>query len=141
MAMQHESGDTSASRTFALVAAGSFAFIALFQLAIALGAPSGAAAAWGGERNGQLPTSLRLGSIFATVFWSVAALTVLSRGGVSRSPVPSRVANIGTRVLVDTTSARLDKALPDLPGSHHAGVLPPLVLTPAPRQASATWRV
>ena len=82
-----------------MIAAGGFAFVALFQLAIVLGAPLGPAA-WGVEQTGQLPTNLRLGSAFATAFWTLAALTVLPRGGLARSLIPSRAAKLGTRVLV-----------------------------------------
>ncbi len=50
----------------------------LFQLALALGAPWGAAA-WGGGSEGTLPLSLRIASGLASVLWGWAALVVLGR--------------------------------------------------------------
>ena len=52
--------------------------VALFQAAIALGAPFGRAA-WGGEHAGVLPRSLRAASGVAFVVWSFAALVLLGR--------------------------------------------------------------
>lgn len=87
------------ARTLAMVAAFGFVIVVLFQLAIALGAPVGAAA-WGGGHSGQLPSNLRLASVFSALFWLTAAMTVLSRGGIMQLPIPSRVARIGTWALV-----------------------------------------
>lgn len=48
MTIQHaRSSATTVTRLFAMVAAGGFAFVALFQLAIVLGAPFGMAASRG----------------------------------------------------------------------------------------------
>jgi hypothetical protein len=71
----------------AAVAAGGFAAITVFQLALAAGAPLGAAA-WGGLHPGRLPPELRAASALAAGFWLLAALTALARGGMTRSPVP-----------------------------------------------------
>ena len=52
--------------------------IALFQLALALGAPWGAAA-WGGQNPGVLPTGLRVASgLTAVVVYPLIALFVLA---------------------------------------------------------------
>jgi len=83
----------------AVVAAGGFAVVVLFQLALALGAPLGAAA-WGGEHSGQLPSNLRVASAFSATFWSLAALTVLARGRIALSPIPFSVSRWGTWALV-----------------------------------------
>jgi hypothetical protein len=82
-----------------MVSAGGFVIVVLFQLTIVLGAPVGPAA-WGGGHSGQLPPDLRLASVFSALFWSAAAMTVLSRGGVARSAIPPRAAGIGTWALV-----------------------------------------
>jgi hypothetical protein len=69
------------------MAAGGFAVIVVFELALAFGAPLGAAA-WGGEHSGQLHADLHLASVVAAAFWTPLRLTVLSRGGVAASPAP-----------------------------------------------------
>jgi hypothetical protein len=83
----------------AVVAAGGFAVVVLFQLALALGAPLGAAA-WGGEHSGQLPSNLRVASAFSAAFWSLAALAVLARGRIELSPIPFPASRWGTWALV-----------------------------------------
>jgi hypothetical protein len=83
----------------AVLAAGGFIAVIVFQLSIVLGAPFGAAA-WGGTDSGRLPADLRLASAFAAAVWSIAALTVLSRGGFKFSPVPPTAARRGTWALV-----------------------------------------
>ena len=87
------------SRRLACLAAGGFGAIVLFEVALALGAPLGEAA-MGGSHSGQLPSDLRVVSALGAAFWSLAALTVLSRGGFAFSPVPRRAARWGTWVLV-----------------------------------------
>ncbi|MCW2968390.1 MAG: hypothetical protein JWM71_2162, partial [Solirubrobacteraceae bacterium] len=86
-------------RRHAVSAASGFLAIVAFQLAIALGAPFGAAA-WGGAHSGQLPGGLRTASAFGAAFWALAALTVLARGGVRPSLVPIEISRHGTWVLV-----------------------------------------
>lgn len=86
-------------RTAAVLAAVGFVVIAAFQLALALGAPFGEAA-WGGRRPGRLPAGLRLASGIATVFWLLATLVVLARGGFDVPTIPSVVARWGTWALV-----------------------------------------
>ena len=90
---------TTVAKRLAAVAAGGFLVVASFQVALALGAPFGAAA-WGGERTGQLPSDLRVASAFQAGFWSLAALTVLARGRFERSPVPFSASRWGTWALV-----------------------------------------
>jgi hypothetical protein len=72
--------------------------LALFQVALALGAPWGRAA-WGGAHE-RLPSKLRVASRFAAIFWLVAALVVLARAGYEWSPVSLDVARWGTWILV-----------------------------------------
>ena len=55
--------------------------IAVFQLAIALGAPLGEAS-WGGTHRGVLPPNLRAASAVAVLVWSFAALVSLGRAGL-----------------------------------------------------------
>ena len=86
------------ARTAAILAAAGFLVIAVFQVALALGAPLGDAA-WGG-RQARLSTRLRIGSAVAAVFWMLAMLIVLGRAGFDVSPFPDVVERWGTWVLV-----------------------------------------
>jgi hypothetical protein len=88
----------SPARGAATVAAVGFLAIAGFQAALALGAPLGRAA-WGGTRT-HLPTSLRIASAVAVVFWVLAASVVLGRAEYQVSPIPEPVARWGTWILV-----------------------------------------
>ncbi|WP_328414683.1 hypothetical protein OG470_20850 [Micromonospora sp. NBC_00389] len=72
--------------------------IALFQLALAVGAPLGRAA-WGGTHVGPLPTGWRVASGVAVIVWTFAALVVLRRGGMGLLGMPETVARWGTWVL------------------------------------------
>lgn len=68
--------------TAAVAAALLLAILALFQLALALGAPAGAAA-WGGTHPGVLPARLRVVSAVAGLFFYPAlGLIVLDSGEV-----------------------------------------------------------
>jgi hypothetical protein len=71
------------ARVAAVVAAIGFAGIAIFQLALAAGAPWGHAA-WGGA-NAHLSTAQRSASAAAVVFYAAAALIVLGRAGMLRA--------------------------------------------------------
>ena len=82
----------------ALAAGGGFAGLAAFQAALALGAPLGRAS-WGGAHEGKLPRGLRMASGFAAGFHTLAALTVLGRGGFRVVPLPEGVLRWGTRAL------------------------------------------
>jgi hypothetical protein len=84
-------------RTLAVIAAVGFVAIAVFQAALAFGAPLGRAA-WGGTRA-HLPPGLRVASGIAAVFWSIAAAVVLARAGVGATVLPE-VARWGTWILV-----------------------------------------
>jgi hypothetical protein len=86
------------TRLAAALAAAGFLVIAVFQAALALGAPLGHAA-WGG-RQARLGTPLRIGSAVAVVFWILAALIVLGRAGFEISPFPDVVERWGTWFLV-----------------------------------------
>jgi hypothetical protein len=79
------------------VAAAGFVLVAMFQAALALGAPWGRAA-WGGAHR-RLPGGLRIASAVAVILWLAAALVVLARAGYVWSPIPSGVARWGTWVL------------------------------------------
>jgi len=85
-------------RTAATAAAAGMAGIALFQLALALGAPLGRAA-WGGTHVGMLPIELRVASGVAVLVWTCAALVVLRRAGLALLAMPMPVARWGTWVL------------------------------------------
>lgn len=65
----------------AVIAAIGLAAVALFQLAIAMGAPVGRAS-WGGTHEGVLPRNLRIASGVATMVWTLAALVILGRGDI-----------------------------------------------------------
>ena len=86
-------------RSATLAAAVGLVGIALFQLALAAGAPLGRAA-WGGTHVGPLPTPLRVASGVAVIVWTFAALVVLRRGGMGLLAMPEAVARWGTWVLV-----------------------------------------
>lgn len=86
----------------AILASVGFIAIALFQAALALGAPCGAAA-WGGTHPGRLPSRFRVASAFASAFWLFAAIVVLERGGaeiVSMSPTLAEWASWALVVLL-----------------------------------------
>jgi len=86
------------ARSAAIAATVGFLVIAIFQAALALGAPLGRGA-WGGTRT-HLPTGLRIASAVAVVFWLFAALIVLGRTGFEVSPLGDTVARWGTWILV-----------------------------------------
>jgi hypothetical protein len=69
-------------------------FIAVFQAALALGAPLGRAA-WGGTQT-ELPSRLRIASAVAAVLWLLAAVIVLGRAGVAVGPLPGAPLGWGT---------------------------------------------
>lgn len=82
----------------AVAAAAGFVAIAIFQAALALGAPLGRAA-WGGT-HARPAAGLRVASAIAAVSWSLAAAVVLARAGVTATFVPDGVARWGTWSLV-----------------------------------------
>ncbi|MGY1744051.1 hypothetical protein [Blastococcus sp. SYSU D00695] len=67
------------------VLAAGFLVVSSFQVALAAGAPFGAAA-FGGGHPGQLPADLRAASAAAAVVWLAAAGHALSRGGWLAAP-------------------------------------------------------
>jgi hypothetical protein len=77
-----------------VLAAIGFAGIAIFQIALAAGAPWGRAA-WGGE-NAHLSTALRIASAAAVGIYLAAALVVLGRAGVWRARSNAPVFRWGT---------------------------------------------
>jgi hypothetical protein len=82
----------------AVLAAAGFVGIAVFQLALALGAPLGRAA-WGGA-NAVLPMRLRRASAVAAVVWAAAAVLILARAGLLALPLPDVALSVGVWVLV-----------------------------------------
>jgi hypothetical protein len=71
--------------------------VAVFQVALAAGAPLGRAA-WGGAHE-RLPRHLRVASAAAAGVWVFAALIVLAAAGFEASPIPAAVAGWATWVL------------------------------------------
>jgi hypothetical protein len=66
----------------AVIAAVLLVVLTVFQVALALGAPAGAAA-WGGSHPGVLPTRLRAASaVVGVFFYPPLALLLLDAGGV-----------------------------------------------------------
>lgn len=90
--------DLMPGRTAAVAAAIGFFGIAIFQVALALGAPFGRAA-WGGT-HAQLPMGLRIASAFAVGIWVLAALIVLGRAGFQVFALPPAFLRWGTWSLV-----------------------------------------
>ena len=86
------------TRTIASVAATAFGGLALFQLALALGAPLGHAA-WGGAQETLTP-GLRVGSAVSVPFYMLAIGVILRRAGMNVPWVASGVARIGAWALV-----------------------------------------
>ena len=84
--------------TAASLAAAGFVGIALFQVALALGAPLGRAA-WGGA-NCVIPPPLRRASAVAAVVWLLAAVVILARAGALSLPLPEVVLVVGAWALV-----------------------------------------
>lgn len=70
--------------------------LALFQLALALGAPMGRFA-WGGQHR-VLPTRLRIGSLVSIVIYAIIALLALDRVGAI-DVVPDAVSTVGMWVV------------------------------------------
>ena len=62
--------------------------VVLFQIALAAGAPFGAAA-WGGQHQGRLPARLRIASAGAAILLIFLAWVVLAAGGLTATaPLP-----------------------------------------------------
>src|SRR5215831_16502432 len=86
-------GRRAGSKAAAAAAAG-FTGFALFELALALGAPVGRAA-FGGTHT-YLPAGLRVVSALAAVIWLLAALVFLRRGGYRSLLVSAKMSRTGT---------------------------------------------
>ncbi|HMM96992.1 MAG: hypothetical protein IE926_10700 [Micrococcales bacterium] len=86
----------------AVAAAALFAAIALFQLALVVGAPWGTVA-YGGRvalDDGRLPSTYRFSSAVAAVLLVVFAVVVLVRGGVVGSSGDAAVVRVTSWVVV-----------------------------------------
>lgn len=90
-------------QTPAFVAAGGFMAIAVFQAALALGAPLGRAA-WGGAET-RLSPRLRLASACAVGVWLFATSLMLGRAGCRLSPIPAVVDRWGPFALIGVMAA------------------------------------
>ncbi len=84
--------------TIAIVFAAILAVLALFQLALALGAPWGRFA-WGGQHEGVLPTGYRIGSAISVLVYAFIAVLALDRAQVI-DVVPDAVSAVGMWVAV-----------------------------------------
>ncbi|HEX7172222.1 MAG TPA: hypothetical protein VF365_06400 [Candidatus Limnocylindria bacterium] len=83
----------------AVVALVLLAVIVVFQLALALGAPWGAAA-WGGQNPGVLPTRLRVASaVAALVVYPLIIVLVLSAAGWVEVPWLNRLGSLPMWIL------------------------------------------
>jgi hypothetical protein len=80
-------------RGAAVAAAIGFGCIAVFQLALSMGAPLGRAA-WGGAHV-HLPTGFRIASAFAMGIWTLAAFIVLARAGFEILMADPRIGSSG----------------------------------------------
>jgi hypothetical protein len=87
--------DWTPARAAAMAAAVGLVGIALFQLALAVGAPLGRAA-WGGTHPGSLPAELRTASGVAILVWAFAALLLFRRSGLGLLAIPEALARWGT---------------------------------------------
>ncbi|TDP94604.1 hypothetical protein EDF62_1024 [Leucobacter luti] len=65
----------------AILCSAVLAALAVFQIALACGAPLGAYA-WGGQHGGVLPVRLRIGSAVSVVLYAILAGIMLSRAGI-----------------------------------------------------------
>jgi hypothetical protein len=71
-------------QTAALIAVALIGALVVFQLALALGAPYGAAA-WGGRNPGVLPRNLRIASaVVGIVVYPLMAVVILAAAGLVR---------------------------------------------------------
>ena len=85
-------------RVVAILAAIGFTALAIFQAALALGAPLGLAA-WGGV-DAKLRRGQRIASALSTAIFVLATLVILRRSGLRVSLVPFAFARWATIVLV-----------------------------------------
>lgn len=78
-------------QTAAIVATGLMGIVAVFQLALALGAPAGFAA-WGGWHEGVLPTRLRIasGAVGLIVYPALMVYVLATAGVIDATWVPAR---------------------------------------------------
>ena len=84
------------TQTAAYVFAFVIALLALFQIALAAGAPMGRFA-WGGAQA-RLPVALRIGSVVSLLIYSVCAAIILDRAGLI-DVVADDVSGIGAWVV------------------------------------------
>ncbi|GAB4059252.1 hypothetical protein [Catellatospora paridis] len=90
--------DWSPVRVTAVAAATGMIVLALFQLALAAGAPWGRAA-YGGFHTGTLPAGLRVASAVACAVWTFGALLALRQTGLGVTALPGGLAHWGVWVL------------------------------------------
>ena len=85
------------SLTAAIVTCVLLGFLALFQIALALGAQLGEFA-WGGKSK-VLPTRLRIGSIVSILIYALIAIILLERAGLTHILGNSAVVQVGAWVV------------------------------------------
>ncbi len=90
------------SRRAAVLATIGFGVVAIFQAALAAGAPLGHAA-WGGE-SAELSTGQRIGSVISVVVWMCAAFVVLGRAGFWARASDTRLFRWGTWFVAAVTA-------------------------------------
>lgn len=91
-------GSLIMSTPWAAIAVALLSLIAVFQLALALGAPWGRFA-WGGQHDRELPARLRVSSAFSIVLYAAFALVLLDRAGAV-DLLPGSWSRVGTWVLL-----------------------------------------
>ncbi|HEY7469295.1 MAG TPA: hypothetical protein VIC07_07205 [Acidimicrobiia bacterium] len=85
--------------TAAIIAAVLMSVVAVFQIALALGAPAGFAA-WGGWHEGVLPTRLRVASgVVGLVVYPALIVFVLATAGVIDAPWVPGTGRLGMWIL------------------------------------------
>ncbi len=82
----------------AMIFCGMLAALAVFQLALASGAPLGRFA-WGGGHT-RLPLNLRIGSAIAIAIYALLGIIILDRAGLTRIFQEPAIPNIGAWVAV-----------------------------------------
>lgn len=84
--------------TLAVIASIILAGLAIFQLALALGAPMGKYA-WGGKHKGTLPAKLRIGSAISIALYAIFAVVALDKAGAI-DVLDDSVVNVAIWVIV-----------------------------------------
>lgn len=81
----------------ALVSVCILALLAIFQVALSLGAPLGRFA-WGGQHR-ILPMRLRIGSVISIFIYTIIAILILSKAQIMHLQLVDTVVNIGSWII------------------------------------------